>query len=131
MSEQERNIEVVKKGYEAFSTGDIETLMSLLDDNIEWIQPGDSAVSGTYHGKVALGEYLTRLGEKSPTVTPHRFIADGDTVVVLSEASVGGETSQDVEVYTLRDGKSVRVQVYGDTAMMERQYGKKQVATGQ
>lgn len=46
-------------------------------------------------------------------------------------AAVAGETSQDVEVYTLRDGKSVRVQVYGDTAMMERHYGKKQVAASQ
>jgi ketosteroid isomerase-like protein len=51
MSEQEQNIEVVKNGYEAFMAGDIETLMSLLDDNIEWIQPGQSSVSGTYHGK--------------------------------------------------------------------------------
>jgi ketosteroid isomerase-like protein len=130
MSEQDQNVEVIKRGYEAFAAGDVETLMSLFDDNIEWVQPGESAISGTYHGKGELGEYLGRLGEKSPTVKPHRFIADGDMVVVLSEATVGGETSQDVEVYTLRDGKSVRVQVYGDTAMMERQYGKKQVAAG-
>ncbi|KZS81614.1 nuclear transport factor 2 family protein [Mycobacterium persicum] len=130
MSEQDQNIEVVKRGYQAFADGDVETLMSLFDDNIEWVQPGESAISGRYHGKGELGEYLRRLGEKSPTVTPHRFIADGDTVVVFSDATVGGETSQDVEVYTLRDGKSVRVQVYGDTAMMERQYGKKPVAAG-
>src|SRR5436309_14774721 len=106
MSEHDQNIEVIKRGHEAFSEGDAETLMSLFDDNIEWVQPGESTISGTYHGKGELGEYLTRLGEKSPTVTPRRFIADGDTVVVLSEATVGGETSQDVEVYTLRDGKS-------------------------
>lgn len=129
MSEQD-NIEVIKRGYQAFADGDGETLMSLFDDNIEWIQPGESAISGTYHGKGELGEYLRRLAEKSPTVTPHRFIADGDTVVVFSDAAVGGETSQDVEVYTLRDGKSVRVQVYGDTAMMERQYGKKPLVAG-
>jgi ketosteroid isomerase-like protein len=41
MSEQERNIEHVKKGYEAFSGGDIDTLMALLDDNIEWVHPGE------------------------------------------------------------------------------------------
>ncbi len=131
MSEQDQNIEVIKKGYDAFAAGDVETLMSLFDDNIEWIQPGESTISGTYHGKGELGEYLKRLGEKAPTISPHRFIADGDTVVVFSQATVGGETSQDVEVYTLRDGKSVRVEVYGDTAMMERHYGKKQVAASQ
>lgn len=130
MSEQDQNIEIVKRGYQAFTAGDVDTLMSLFDDDIEWVQPGESAISGTYHGKGELAGYLQRLGEKAPTVSPHRFIADGDTVVVLSEATVGGETSQDVEVYTLRDGKSVRVHVYGDTAMMERQYGRKQVAAG-
>ena len=124
MSEQEQNVEVVKKGYEAFMSGDIETLMSLLDDNIEWIQPGQSAVSGTYHGKSELGEYISRLAEKSTTVNPHRFIADGDTVVVLSETTSGGETSQDADVFTLRDGKLVRrtgVRRHGDHGARVRQ----------
>jgi uncharacterized protein len=130
MSEQEQNIEIVKKGYEAFSTGDIETVMSLYDDNIEWVQPGDSTISGTYHGKGELGGLLGRLGEKTTMVKALRFLADGDTVVVLSEATVGGETSQDVEVFTLRGGKAVRAQTYGDTALMERVFGRKQVAAG-
>ena len=34
------------------------------------------------------------------------------------------------DVYTLRDGKTVRVQVHTDTALMERVDGKKQVAAG-
>jgi uncharacterized protein len=29
MSEQQQNIEVVKRGYEAFAAGDVKTLMSL------------------------------------------------------------------------------------------------------
>ena len=70
MSERERNIEHVKKGYEAFSGGDIDTLMALLDDNIEWVHPGQSAISGTYHGKGEFGEFLRRFAEKSTTVKP-------------------------------------------------------------
>jgi ketosteroid isomerase-like protein len=129
MSEQtDQNVEHIKKGYEAFAAGDVETLMSLFDDNIEWIQPGDSAVSGTYHGKSELGDLLSRLAEKSPTIKPRRFLADGDMVVVLSDTTAGGEAAQDAEVYTLREGKTVRAELYGDTAMMERVYGKKQVA---
>ncbi len=129
MSEQtDQNVEHIKKGYEAFAAGDVETLMSLFDDDIEWIQPGDSAVSGTYHGKGELGDLLSRLAEKSPTIKPRRFLADGDMVVVLSNTTAGGESAQDAEVYTLRDGKTVRAELYGDTAMMERVYGKKQVA---
>jgi uncharacterized protein len=130
MSERERNIEHVKKGYEAFSAGDIESLISLLDDNIEWAHPGESAISGTYHGKGEFGEFLRRFAEKSTTVKPRRFLADGDTVVVLSDVSAGNEEGQDAEVYTIRDGKTVRAQVYTDTALMERVYGKKQVTAG-
>ena len=129
MSEQtDQNVEHIRKGYEAFAAGDVETLMSLFDDDIEWIQQGNSAVSGTYHGKGELGDLLSRLAEKSPTIKPRRFLADGDMVVVLSDTTVGGEAAQDAEVYTLRDGKTVRAELYGDTAMMERVYGKKQVA---
>jgi ketosteroid isomerase-like protein len=76
MSEQtDQNVEHIKKGYEAFAAGDVETLMSLFDDT-----------------------------------------------------TAGGEAAQDAGVYTLRDGKIVRAELYGDTAMMERVYGKKQVA---
>ena len=129
MSDQtERNIEVVKKGIEAFSTADIETMMSLFDDNIEWVQPGDSAISGTYHGKGELGQFFGRLAEKSATIAPRRFL--GDMVIVLSETTAGNETSEVAQVLTLRDGKTVRAQVYADTAMSERVFGKKQVAAG-
>ena len=131
MSDQEqKNIELVKKGYEAFSAGDVDTVMSLFDDNIEWVQPGDSAISGTYRGKAELGEYLIRLAEKSVTVKLNRLLADGDTVVALTEVMAGDERGQDADVFPLRDGKTVRVQVHTDTAVMERVYGRKQVAAG-
>ena len=129
MSDQEQNnIELVKKGYEAFSAGDGDTMMSLFDDNIEWVQPGDSTISGTYHGKAEFGEYLSRLAEKSVTVKLNRLLADGDIVVGLTEVTVGDERGQDADVFTLRDGKTVRVQVHTDTAIMERVYGRKNVA---
>jgi uncharacterized protein len=128
MSEQD-NIELIEKGYAAFAAGDVETVMSLFDDNIEWVQPGESAVSGTYHGKGELGQFLARLAEKSTTVKLNRLLADGDLVVALTDVSVGDERGQDADVFTIRDGKTVRVEVHTDTALMERVYGRKQVAT--
>jgi ketosteroid isomerase-like protein len=130
MSVQDDNIALVKKGYAAFTAGDIDSVMSLYDEDIEWVQPGSSAVSGTYHGKGELAGFLARLGEKSPTINPRHFFADGDMVVVLSEIAVGDESSDDAEVYTIRDGKTIRAQVYPDTAMMERVYGHQRVTSG-
>jgi uncharacterized protein len=59
-----------------------------------------------------------------------RFIAEGDTVVAITEVSAGGETGEDADVFTIRDGKAVRVEAHGDTALLERVYGKKQLAAG-
>jgi hypothetical protein len=129
MSEQD-NKDVIQRGYEAFASGDLETCMSLFDDDIEWVQPGDSAVSGTFHGKTELMEHLGRLAEKSLTVKLNRLIAEGDTVVALTEVTAGGETGDDADVFIVRDGKAVHVETHGDTALMERVYGKKQLAAG-
>jgi ketosteroid isomerase-like protein len=75
-------------------------------------------------------EQFMRLAEKGLTVKLERLIAEGDTVVALTEVTAGGETGHDADVFTMRDGKTAHVQVHGDTALLERVYGKKQLATG-
>jgi ketosteroid isomerase-like protein len=129
MSEQD-NVDIIRQGYEAFSAGEVETVMDLFDDDVEWVQPGQSAVSGTFHGKAEVMEHLARLAEKSLTVKLNRLIADGDTVIALTEVSAGGETGQDADVFVLRNGKTLHVQIHNDTAMLERVYGKKELAAG-
>jgi ketosteroid isomerase-like protein len=129
MSEQD-NKEIIQRGYAAFSAGDVESVMNLFDDDIEWVQPGASAISGTFHGKTEVMEHLGRLAEKGLTVKLNRLIAEGDTVVAITEVTAGGETGQDADVFTIRDGKTVHVLTHGDTALMERVYGKKQLAAG-
>ncbi len=128
MSEQQDNIALIKKGYEAFSSGDMETIMSLFDDDVEWVQPGNSTISGTYHGKGEVMQYLANLGAKSPTVKLNRLLADGDTVVALTEVTVGQDRGSNADVFTVRDGKTTRVEIHTDTALMERIYGAKQHA---
>jgi ketosteroid isomerase-like protein len=129
VSEQE-NKELVKKGYDAFAAGDVQAVMDLFDDDVEWVQPGESAISGTFHGKTEVMEFLGRLAEKGPTVTVKRLIAEGDTVVAITEVSVDGQSGEDADIMTIRDGKTVRMEVHGDTALLERVYGKKELATG-
>lgn len=46
----EGNLEAAKRGYAAFSAGEVEAMAEMSDD-IEWVVPGSSAVSGTAHGK--------------------------------------------------------------------------------
>ena len=87
-----QNVETAKKGYAAFAAGDLETVLSIFDDDIEFVLPGNSAVSGTYRGKAEVTEFFARLAEQSLTTTPSRFLADGDVVVVLTQVTAGGES---------------------------------------
>ena len=120
-----QNVETCKKGYAAFAAGDVETVLSYYDDDVEWVVPGNSTVSGTYRGKAALTELFAKLAEQSVTTTPSRFLADGDVVVILTQVTAGGESAPQADVATFRDGKIVKEQNLGDTAMLERVYGTK------
>ncbi len=122
---KDQNIETLNKGYAAFSSGDAERAMRDVDDSIEWVQPGNSAISGTYRGKAEVADFFAKLAEKSFTTTPNRFIADDDEVVVLTEVTVGSESARGADLYTFRDGKVVRAETFSDTAMMERVFGTK------
>ena len=119
------NVELAKKSYGAFAAGDLETVLSLFDDNVEFFLPGNSTISGTYRGKDEVTKFFAKLAEKSFTTTPSRFIADGDDVVVIGQITAGGESALEADVCTFRGGKLVKLHGYGDTAMQERVYGRK------
>ena len=111
----DENIEMAKKAYAAFAAGDLEGAGSALDDQIEWIVAGNSAISGTYSGKDAVFGFWMRLAEKGFTTRPEHFLADEERVVVLTSITVGGETADQADVLTIRDGKVVKFQAAGDT----------------
>ena len=52
MAEQD-NIKVVQEAYASFGRGDIEALLGSLDENVEWVLPGEGLIpqAGTYRGR--------------------------------------------------------------------------------
>lgn len=128
MSKQ--NIETTKKGYAAFNAGDLDAALNVFDDAVEWTIPGDSVIGGTHRGKREITELMAQLAQKTTSVDTKGFLADGDVVVVQTEVTAGGETSQEADVFTFRDGKIIKARSYGDTAMQERVFGKKPVTAG-
>jgi ketosteroid isomerase-like protein len=123
----EENLAAAKRGYAAFGAGDAATAMSEMVDDIAWITPGKSAVSGTVRGKQALGEHWAKFAAKGYSVSPEHWFADGDRVVVLVRHSYGGEEDTDAaDVLTFNpDAKLVKFQSAGDTALLERLFGSK------
>jgi len=123
MTQGDENIEKTKKAYAAFGQGDVEGASADLADDIEWVVPGNSSVSGTYRGKDEVIGFWMKLGEKGFSTSPEHFLGDDERVVVLTSVSVGGETADQADVLTFRDGKLVKFQSAGDTAMQERVWG--------
>ncbi len=124
MTAQE-NIEKTKKAYEAFGAADVESASAELDDQVEWITTGNSSISGTRHGKEEVLDLWMKLAEKGFSTHPQHFLGDEERVVVLTSVTVGGETSDQADVLTFRDGRVVKFQSAGDTAMLERVWGTK------
>ena len=59
------------------------------------------------------------------TTIPQYWFSDDERVVVLTRITVEGGQSDDADVLTFRDGKVVKFQTAGDTALLERVFGSK------
>jgi uncharacterized protein len=121
----EENLQSAQKAYAAFSSGDSEGAMEDLADDIEWITPGNSSVSGTLRGKEEVGKFWGQLAEKGFSTSPEYWFSDDERVVVLTRVSIEGHEADQADVLTFRDGKVVRFQSAGDTALLEQIFGSK------
>ncbi len=125
MSEQQ-NLEIVRRGYEAFGRGDIDALLELLDENVEWVSPGppDMPTAGRHHGREAVRAFFGAINEtfEIQQFAPGTFVAQGDHVVVLGKDVARVKATDKVitepwaHAFELRNGKIVRFQEYLDTS---------------
>jgi ketosteroid isomerase-like protein len=117
------NKQAAINGYEAFGAMDPEGAMKDMSDSIEWVVAGDSSVSGTYRGKEDIGAFWMKLVEKGFRTTPTRFIAEDDTVVVLCDVELAGESSRSLDLLSYdSDGKLVRFETFGGEGLLDRTF---------
>ena len=118
---------LAQSAYEAFGRGDIASLADMMADDIEWVAPGDpddDPNAGTFRGKEAVLGWFDGLASTLDFTTfePREFIAQNDKVVslVYAEATVRNTgrafVNHEAHVWTFRDGKVARIQIYLDTA---------------
>jgi len=111
------NEDLVRKGYEAFSQGDLETLGEVLSADVVHSVPGDSLISGEYKGQdEVFGLYgkLFELSGGTMQVELQDVRAEGDDTVVARHrgtATRGDKTLDEMGtiVFTIEDGKAVRL----------------------
>jgi ketosteroid isomerase-like protein len=139
MAEQ-HNLHVVRHAYDAFSRGDIDTVIAQLSDDVVWDLPGPSHIpyAGIFHGKDGVLEFFRRLAESDVTHTfePQRFFADRDMVVVVGRYAARVKATgrlaetQWVHTFTFREGKVAQWHEYFDTAKYAQAYEPAAVPTG-
>jgi len=108
----QENAALVRRGYEAFSTGDMDTLRDLFAEDAVWHVGGTGPLSGDKKGRDAIlayfGELFTRSnGSMRVTVED---VAAGDRYTVgvqFSHAERDGKTMdlRQVIVFSISDGK--------------------------
>lgn len=125
-------MELSKKVYGYFSSGDLPGLLGCLADDVQFELIGPNIVPyfGTYAGREGVEEFFRRLLEHEEVLefTPEEFIDGGDTVAVLGrEHGRAKATGRDftvrwVHVFQGRNGRLVRFREYIDTAPMVAAY---------
>ncbi len=62
------NIELTRRGYEAFAKGDVPGLSELMADEVTWHVSDGGPLSGTYHGRHHVLGFFARLAEEERQV---------------------------------------------------------------
>jgi ketosteroid isomerase-like protein len=109
------NAEVVRRGYEAFNAGDLETLTSLFDENAAWHTPGRSSVAGDHVGRdAAFAQFGRYGGETAGTfkATLQHVLESDDGRVVGVHHNSGERNGKQLDVgccivFEFKDGRVI------------------------
>jgi len=108
------NVELLRKGYDAYSSGDVAVLNELFADDVEWHIAGRSAIAGDYKGRDEVFAFFGKLMELSggtSKIEVHDILANDEhgVALVTGTATRDGKSFSGLDVHTfhLRNGQVV------------------------
>ena len=110
-----KNVEIIRRGYQAFNLGDLKGLGELFDEKATWSSPGRSPLAGHFKGREAVFAHFGQLAAatgNSFQATPTHFFADEDGRVVGTHHCTGQMAGKRLAVdccivFELRNGRVV------------------------
>jgi ketosteroid isomerase-like protein len=114
--------ELVLASYDAYARGDIEQAVVPLDRDVDWVEPETFPNGGRHRGRDAVARYLRQSRERwaELTVEPVAHQRGQDVLVVVRHHGTmvdgSGADVTVADVFTLRDGRVVRMRAFADPA---------------
>ena len=109
----DENVAIMRRGYEAFNKGDLDTLTEIFDEGLIWHLPGRSSMAEDYQGRDATLAYFAKLAERTGgtfRAELQQLAADGDNRVVGIQRSTADRDGKHLDVadcivFTMEDGR--------------------------
>jgi ketosteroid isomerase-like protein len=128
----QENVEIVRRGFEAFAQGGPEAMVDFWDPAIElWLPSGLIQASGTYRGHAAVLDWMREWAEAWEEIhyTAEEFTEAGDMVLVgVLYDGRGKGSGVRIEgrfwyLFKLRDGKLLSWRLYPERAQALKAVG--------
>jgi uncharacterized protein len=109
----EENAAIMQRAYDAFNTGDINTLTELFDESIVWHLPGRSSMANDYEGREATLAYFGLIAQETGgtfRAELQQLLAGDEDRVVGIQRSTGDRDGKHLDVgncivFELKDGR--------------------------
>ena len=109
----DENAAIIRRGYEAFNSGDMNTLTELFHESAVWHTPGRSSLAGDHQGRDATFAYFGQLGQGTGGTFQaelQHLLADDEDRVVGIQRNTGERDGRHVDVevslvFQLEDGR--------------------------
>jgi ketosteroid isomerase-like protein len=127
------NVDTARAAYDAFSSGDMGTLLGYFADDAVWHTSDELPNGGTTSGRDAIIENFGRIPQywSDFSVTPTDFIDGGDKVVIegtqRGTAAEGGGQFESTYLHLMEfddDGKIIRGEFITDSAKAAKALGR-------
>jgi ketosteroid isomerase-like protein len=106
------NVELVRRGYTAFNSGDMATLSDIFAEDAVWHVAGSGVLSGTKQGRDAVLAYFGELGARTQGSFQANLedIVGGENYTVAIQQTRGENNGKTLDMATVitfvvRDGK--------------------------
>jgi hypothetical protein len=118
---------VIERLYQAFQTGDVSTILSLMDPGVDWQLFGPDSIpyARPFHGREGVGQFFAAVGSAVEVLEfePREFIVEAGQVVVLGRERVRVRATGRIfstpwaHVFSvLMNGRVIRLRGFLDTA---------------